>query len=401
MKIPKTILTLILFTMPFNALATSGDCSSHGGVNCDIGPDIDGSVICNDGWANGSNLYLDVDMCGIDCSTYANSKISADQKISSAKSNLSTAQDNSSRCEGYIKAKLVSEGVPLESTSAQQIISNYIAECKSQVTYYQNLVNTYEAESEYYGNQYDTCQSDLVSLISKYNTIIENKKAILAEAQAELEAREKCVSVGNTYYSDGSCYCNPNYSWNSSKTACKLKENTSLDKFYIATSDEENNDLQDANQSQFSDAILSLKNKGIVSGYDDGTFKPFNTINRAEFTKIVMGATGLGISGSNCFSDVADEWFAPYVCSAKENGIISGYSDGTFKPNNTVNVAEALKIVLNAFNANVGQVSSGEAWYQPFVDYAEENELYLNTFDSTSKSMTREEMAEIVYRLIK
>ncbi len=156
---------------------------------------------------------------------------------------------------------------------------------------------------------------------------------------------------------------------------------------------------EDIRDSEFKTAIEALKNKGVVAGYDDGTFKPKNTINRAEFMKIVMGASVRSTSGTHCFSDVTDEWFAPFVCAGKDQGVVNGYPDGSFRPADPINVAEALKIVLQAFQINTPAAEANEAWYKPFVDYANKNNLYLRTFDAEDKQITREDMAELVYRL--
>ena len=101
------------------------------------------------------------------------------------------------------------------------------------------------------------------------------------------------------------------------------------------------------------EAIASLRDRGVISGYPDGTFRPYNGINRAEFIKIlVAGFRGTEVKGeTHCFSDVSNEWFAPYVCAAKRLGWIGGYSDGTFRPAQEVNRAEAMKIVVEAFGA--------------------------------------------------
>ncbi|MFH1545811.1 MAG: S-layer homology domain-containing protein, partial [Patescibacteria group bacterium] len=164
----------------------------------------------------------------------------------------------------------------------------------------------------------------------------------------------------------------------------------------------QNNDAftQDADKSQFKNAITTLKNRGVVNGYDDGTFKPFNPINRAEFMKIVIGASGKQPHGDSCFKDVQKEWFAGYVCKGWSDGIVGGYPDGSFKPEQQINVAEALKITLKAFGIETREASSGEAWHAPFVQYAQNAGYWLNTFDSNSKQLTREDMAELVYRLM-
>jgi hypothetical protein len=107
--------------------------------------------------------------------------------------------------------------------------------------------------------------------------------------------------------------------------------------------------------ASYSHAINALKERGVVEGYADGTFRERNSINRAEFLKIVLGSR-LSVSGQslgkgqNCFKDVeADDWFAPWVCMAKTEGIVSGYEDGTYKPDQEINFVEASKILSLAF----------------------------------------------------
>ena len=62
---------------------------------------------------------------------------------------------------------------------------------------------------------------------------------------------------------------------------------------------------------EYEEAIKFLKDQGIVEGYPDGNFRPDQEINRAEFTKIVGGSVFTEIAGEDCFPDVHDEWFAP------------------------------------------------------------------------------------------
>jgi len=110
-------------------------------------------------------------------------------------------------------------------------------------------------------------------------------------------------------------------------------------------------DLGDNN----SEAISYLKTNGVVDGYADGTFKPNNPLNRAELLKILVEGAGYDPSAdtyNNCFPDVNDEWYAKYVCFAEEQGWVEGYSDGEFKPENEVNKVEALKMMLEVFGVN-------------------------------------------------
>ncbi|MFC1616536.1 S-layer homology domain-containing protein [Patescibacteria group bacterium] len=106
--------------------------------------------------------------------------------------------------------------------------------------------------------------------------------------------------------------------------------------------------------AQFSDIdedfLDYLYEQDIFEGYPDGTFKPEQFLNRAELLKIVMiaGEESLVPPEDWCFPDVPiDEWFNSYVCTAKDNQHIHGYPDGSFKPAEYVNKVEALKIIAN------------------------------------------------------
>ena len=149
-------------------------------------------------------------------------------------------------------------------------------------------------------------------------------------------------------------------------------------------------------------AIAYLKDKGIVKGYEDGTFLPDTTINRAEFMKIIIGAAIADPKGSNCFVDVKEEWYAKYVCEAKNRGYVSGYPDGTFKPDLNISVVEASKIVTKAFGLKVennGVVSSGTPWFKPFVTSLAAKNAIPVSIDYPEKKVTRGEMSEIAWRV--
>lgn len=96
-------------------------------------------------------------------------------------------------------------------------------------------------------------------------------------------------------------------------------------------------------------AIDNLAQMGIINGYPDGTFKPENPVTRAEFAKMVGIAFRLpapGVSGG--FTDITGHWASGYIDAASERGFIKGYPDGTFKPENSVTKAEILTILIRA-----------------------------------------------------
>ncbi len=159
-------------------------------------------------------------------------------------------------------------------------------------------------------------------------------------------------------------------------------------------------------------ALSYLKDKGIISGYPDGTYRPYQTINRAEFTKIIIGSTGEGYnpaqdpSGYDIysligvpFSDVENgAWYVPYLREAKVAMIIDGYPDGTFKPAQEINFAEAAKIIVNAMGYQTAGPDAKE-WYKPYVDVLSAKKAIPNTINSFDQKISRGEMAEMIYRL--
>lgn len=98
-------------------------------------------------------------------------------------------------------------------------------------------------------------------------------------------------------------------------------------------------------------ALSYLEYEEIIQGYSDGTVRPENLINRAELVKILVEGLNKETDSThkNCFPDVQEEWFAKYICYAQEQDWVGGYPDGTFQPAQNVNKVEALKIILNAF----------------------------------------------------
>lgn len=157
-------------------------------------------------------------------------------------------------------------------------------------------------------------------------------------------------------------------------------------------------------------AIQSLQDKGIIDGYADGSFKPGVLVNRAEFLKIVILASGneMRIGDQTelkgCFSDMTgDEWFAVYACVAKEMGIIDGYPDGSFQGNRTVNLAEALKIVVRAFDIpEPVYIRAPDHWYDPFMDATSSNTRLFDTVPrEPGRLLSRAETAAVIDAFLK
>lgn len=150
-------------------------------------------------------------------------------------------------------------------------------------------------------------------------------------------------------------------------------------------------------------AVDYITEEGIVEGYDDGTYRPSAQINRAEFTKIIVEAK----IGSNpisyakrCFPDVyGQQWYASYVCYAKEQGWVGGYPDGDFKAANNINVVEAAKILVNVLDVPK-YPTEGKEWYSQYMEAMDRQHYLPPSFGHFAQEITRGEMAEMVWRIL-
>jgi len=113
--------------------------------------------------------------------------------------------------------------------------------------------------------------------------------------------------------------------------------------------------LSDVVGHEFEDEIRALAGLKVIEGYTDGTFKPEGTLTRAEYTALIARILGLesmakAMKGETVpFSDVdGSHWASGYILLAEALGVVNGYPDGTFKPENTVSYAEAIKMTLTA-----------------------------------------------------
>ena len=93
-------------------------------------------------------------------------------------------------------------------------------------------------------------------------------------------------------------------------------------------------------------AIQNMSAAGMVNGYTDGTFRPDNAITRAEFVTMLVLKGDVMKYENIPFSDVYDGlWSADYIYTAYKLGYIDGYDDGTFRPDSPITRAEAVKII--------------------------------------------------------
>lgn len=178
--------------------------------------------------------------------------------------------------------------------------------------------------------------------------------------------------------------------------------------------------LSDVTGHWAEDTILKLVEKNYISGYPDGTFKPDNTITRAEFVKILCAVMGYApaTEGTSTFTDVAaTDWFFGYVVTAVQKGIIGGYPDGTFLPNNPITRQEASKVVVKAkgidettvdaeyvfSHARLTDEAAIADWAKPFIAAAVERGFMKGDPTGAFRpdaNLTRAETAAIAWRVM-
>lgn len=164
------------------------------------------------------------------------------------------------------------------------------------------------------------------------------------------------------------------------------------------------------------DAIFLLKNEGVLEGYPDGSFKPDQQINRVEALKLIMEIADLtsGQVAAAEFSDTEkNAWYSGYLNRAVFKEIVSGYPDGSFKPSQTVNLVEFLKMLINSERfdlsvLNLNQIPYADAipgqWYFKYLVFAKKHTLV--DIDNQNKvypdqPITRAKAAEIIFRIKK
>ena len=164
-------------------------------------------------------------------------------------------------------------------------------------------------------------------------------------------------------------------------------------------------------RDKYYDAIRALSKARVINGRPDGTFGADDSVNRVEALKFVLEGVSEDLSsGHSPFDDVEnDGWYSPYLYTAYQRGVVSGYEDGTFKPGNEVNKVEFLTMLFKGMDVEVPQeadvapyedVPKGE-WFTPMVSYAKE----LGLIEDGQKfypgeAMTRGEVAYAIHQLM-
>ncbi|MBT6068549.1 peptidoglycan DD-metalloendopeptidase family protein [Candidatus Peregrinibacteria bacterium] len=167
------------------------------------------------------------------------------------------------------------------------------------------------------------------------------------------------------------------------------------------------------------EAIYKLKMRDVISGYPDGTFKPNKGVSRVEALKLIFAGLEAVVPDPDTLRFMLedlfpDQWYAPYVAHAITQGVVKGYPDGMFRPAQTVNKAEFAKMLVLGLNIDIdlevapdssiiGSDVRPSDWFYLYVSFLIENgivDLIDNKFNP-AEPMDRAKVAEAIWRVVK
>ncbi len=165
-------------------------------------------------------------------------------------------------------------------------------------------------------------------------------------------------------------------------------------------------DIHEDGQPFLYESVDYLSDNEILSGYDDGTFKPDKNITRAEASKILANSLGFedDYEGEELpFTDVPkDQWFYKYVAYAYEKEIINGMSPKEFWPQDNVTYEQFVKMVVCAIGEEYEALERGGTnWYTGYLELAEEKGLLEGVTVRVKEKATRGDCAKILYNAYK
>ena len=130
-------------------------------------------------------------------------------------------------------------------------------------------------------------------------------------------------------------------------------------------------------------AVMYLESLGIVNGYPEGTFRPDQSITRAEFVTMISRFGEFDPSGSAVFPDVVGHWAEQDIQNVANKGWINGYPDGSFKPNNNLTRAEAITVINRMLERGVDPSDLPE-WIPTFTDLNSKHWAYADIMEAAT-----------------
>jgi hypothetical protein len=155
----------------------------------------------------------------------------------------------------------------------------------------------------------------------------------------------------------------------------------------------------------YAPAITWAKASGFLTGYADGSFLPDQAVTRAELLKILFVheptiKSGALLPKSGMWDVNPNEWYAPYIRFAVAKGIVQGYPDKSFRPNQSVTVGEALKILYRSMAVPTLD-PRGTQWYSRYYEHAQSKGILYDDALSPTAPMSRADTVWAVWQILK
>lgn len=154
--------------------------------------------------------------------------------------------------------------------------------------------------------------------------------------------------------------------------------------------------------------IRKLIEAEVIKGYSDNTFRPNNNITRAEFVTILTKALKMKTKAGKVFEDTVDHWAKEYIETSAAHGIVSGYSDKAFGPNDDINreqmavmIVKAAKLEKTAGESVFKDTASISLWARESIATAYTNKLISGYPDKTFRPKTKTTRAEAAAVIVK
>lgn len=148
--------------------------------------------------------------------------------------------------------------------------------------------------------------------------------------------------------------------------------------------------FNDASNAWYSQAINYITAKGLISGYNDGSFRPDTNITRAEFAQMISGFISAGYPGSASanLKDIKGHWAQDAIDKVFGKKVVQGYPDGSFKPDNELTRAEAVTILNAVFGRTTTYSSintvSNRTQLKEFLDVSSSDWFYYQVLDASN-----------------
>lgn len=168
----------------------------------------------------------------------------------------------------------------------------------------------------------------------------------------------------------------------------------------------------DALSAEVKNAVADLTDRGVVSGVGDNKFAPMSNVTRAEISSMLVRALDL-TEGNDTFPDVSkDKWYYKAVSSAKKAGLLDGFEDGTFRPDNSVTNEQVIAILakyleklgMKAGDTKLPYTDTINPWAERFVRLGYEKGItlsYENNKFRSETAVTRADCAVMINRFLR